>query len=201
MPGRNAPTVGEAVAWQAGRIECRVGVSPPQRSERDDWLVTDARLQQPVEFGEAGPDVFGHGCRLGLAVLDIKPFPFPFIGGSLPFSVAVSLVRLADGPGLGPLEFAKLPLADPLLPRAFPLYLCPQPVPVRHARSLPRPCPHLVREPLMRTVTTKHRIVKPYPDENYGPGPPGDIRAPAVCMRDLCVRLSVCAGQAMIQTQ
>jgi hypothetical protein len=65
-------------------------------------------------------------------------------------------------------ELAELLLAVPFLPRSLPLYLCPQPVPLRHARSLPRPCPDLLREPLMRTVTMKHRIVKPYPDENYG---------------------------------
>jgi hypothetical protein len=38
------------------RVERRVGVSPAQGSERDDWAVTDAGPEQPVEFGEADAD-------------------------------------------------------------------------------------------------------------------------------------------------
>jgi hypothetical protein len=38
---------------------------------------------------------------------------------------------------LGLLEFAKLPLTGTLALRAFPLYLCPKPLPLCHAD----PCP------------------------------------------------------------
>ena len=73
----------QAVAERA-RVEPRVGVGPAQGRERDDWPVADAGREQPVELGEPGADVFGHGCRFGLAVLDIQFPPFPFIGSGLP---------------------------------------------------------------------------------------------------------------------
>jgi hypothetical protein len=42
------PPWGKQSLGERARVECRVGVGPPQRSERDDWLVTDTRLEQSV---------------------------------------------------------------------------------------------------------------------------------------------------------
>jgi hypothetical protein len=78
------------------RVERRVAVSAPQRGERDDRPVTDAGLEQPVESGEAGADVCGHGGRLGLAVLDVELLAFPFADSSLPLPVTLGPGRLAD---------------------------------------------------------------------------------------------------------
>jgi hypothetical protein len=124
-------------------VERRVGVSPSEGSERDDWPVMDAGREQAVKFGEAAADVFGHGRRLGLAVLDVKLLPFPLTGSSLPLLVTRSLGGLADLSRLSPLEFAGFLLADTLLPRTLPLYLCPQPLPLRHAD----PCHGYARAP------------------------------------------------------
>jgi hypothetical protein len=78
-------------------------------------------------------DVFGHVFRFGLAVLDIKLLPFPLIGSSLPLSVTLSLSSPPNGSRLGLLEFAKLPLTGTFPLCTFPLYLCPKPLPLRHA--------------------------------------------------------------------
>jgi hypothetical protein len=107
---------------------------------------------------EAGAGVVGNGCRLGLAVLDVKPLPFPFTGSSLPLPVALSLGRLTDRLGLGPLEFAELPLADPLLPRA-PAVSLPTARASSPRRSLPRPLPELPRD-----ESAPARGTRPAPD-------------------------------------
>ena len=54
------------------RVEGRVGVSPAKRWECDEGVVTDTGLEQLVEFGDAGADVFGHGCSFGFAVFDVE---------------------------------------------------------------------------------------------------------------------------------
>jgi hypothetical protein len=78
-------------------------------------------------------NVFGHVFRFSLAVLDIKLLPFPLIGSRLPLSVTLGLSGLPCGSRFGLLEFAELPPTDTFPLRAFPLYLCPQPLPLRHA--------------------------------------------------------------------
>ena len=133
MPGRDPPCRGRQWLAELTRVERRVGVSAPQGGERDDRTVTNAGLEQPVEFGEAGADVCGHGGRLGLAVLDIELPALPFAGSNLPLPVTLGLGRLADHLCLGPLEFPGLPLASTFAPRTLLLYLRPQPLPLRHA--------------------------------------------------------------------
>ena len=145
-PGRRCrgeilPCRGRQWLAELTRVERRVGVSPPQGGERDDRPVTNAGLEQLVEFGEAGADVCGHGCRLGLAVLDIELLALPFAGSSLPLPVTLGLGRLADHLCLGPLEFPGLPLASTFPPRTLLLYLRPQPLPLRHANPQPQLCP------------------------------------------------------------
>jgi hypothetical protein len=81
---------------QLTRVERRVGVSPAQGSKRDDWAVADAVLEQPVELGDAGADVFGHGGSLGLAVLYVELLALPFAGSGPPLAVPLGLGRLAD---------------------------------------------------------------------------------------------------------
>jgi hypothetical protein len=78
-------------------------------------------------------DVFGHVFRFGLAVLDVKLLPLPLIGSILPLSVTLSLSGPPNGSRLGLLEFAKLPLTDTFPLCTFALYLCPKPLPLRHA--------------------------------------------------------------------
>ena len=145
-PGRRCrgeilPCRGRQWLAELTRVERRVGVSPPQGGKRDDRPVTDAGLEQLVESGEADADVGGHGCRLGLAVLDVELLALPFAGSSLPLPVTLGLGRLADHLRLGPLEVPGLPLASTFAPRTLLLYLRPQPMPLRHADPQPQPCP------------------------------------------------------------
>jgi hypothetical protein len=114
-------------------VECRVSDIALQGSEREDWPVADAGLEQPFELGKARTDVFGHVFRFSLAFLYVKLLPFPLIGSSPALPVTLGLSSLPGGSRLGLLEFAKLPLTDTLALRTFPLYLCPKPLPLRHA--------------------------------------------------------------------
>ena len=131
---------------QPAQVERREAVSPPERGEGEDRPVTEAGREHPVQFGEAGPDILGHGRRLGHAALDVKDLPYPLIG-SQQLAVALGPVSRAGRPRLGALRLAALLLAVTRLPRTLTLGLSPDLMLPRHADPRPRLYPHWLHEP------------------------------------------------------